>query len=138
MNVEEAAELLAARLREYQATGKPCPSNVTQMAIGLFKCSKGMATKVRQYLSESGRLVVNPIRHLYKIDGKHFDRERTPVVEDEVEKVKTILRRRYKPVVDARTVREPGKVATGTPTELVLGGDVVPYAQCVAAAGIIR
>lgn len=49
---------------------------------------------------------------------------------DPTDVVKTILRRRYKPVYDPRTALKPLTVAKGEPVSLVVGGEIIPFHQC--------
>lgn len=134
INVESAAADMASWLHRIRIEGRPCPTNLIQSIMMILGCTSYTAQAVRKHLVHSGRLVVNPIRSIYQIDGQRFDTKTRDA--DEVAVIKNALRRRFKPVYDPRTVAHPERVAVGIPDTLMCGSRIIPFekARQIAAS----
>jgi len=136
LNIDSGADKLALWLRHIQSEGKSCPTNIVQSAKTVLNCSLKIARLIKAKLIAEKRLVVNPLRHIYRIDGFDFHtkvQDRSPL--DDV--IRT-LQQRYPQVHDARISADPHHVPEGPPRELVIGTLVVPVHAAIALAARLR
>lgn len=136
-DIARSAEVLAMHLHEIRLSGRPCPTNIIATAQGRLKCSRGIATMVKDHLVESGRLYVYPAKGIFRIDGSDFSK--TIEGFDPLDALKEVLRRRYHPVFDPRTRTHELKIpsADGQPTHLIVGTQLLTIEQARDVAGTV-
>lgn len=137
-DIVNCAEILARHLHEIRLTGRPCPTNIIATAQAKLKCTRPVASAVKHVLVETGRLQLNPIRKIFRIDGKDFSQK----IEgrDPLDALKKVLMRRYNPVFDPRTSASHLKTPSedGKPTHLVVGTQLLTIEQAVEVAKTIE
>lgn len=122
-------ETVAAYLRDLATRGMGCTTNPESMAsaIGL---PLETVRRAKTHLISAKRLVGKYPGQLISIDGLKFG-ERD---DNDLDRAKTVLRRFYPLVCDARTVENPGKVPMGAPTALMVGSRVMSVDDAVKLA----
>lgn len=121
-------EALADYLKALARSGRCCTSNNRSIA-SVLGVSVETARGAKRALVRAKRLV-GAWQIWESIDGVRFG----VIVDSEVEQIKTILRRKFGPVYDARTLAKPDFVATGKPQAVIIDGRIVSWDDAVKLA----
>ena len=135
--MEALADRLAGYLIGLARQHRKFPRNVARTAATVMGVSVNDALAAKGHLVCTKRLTrKGSVKRIHSIDGIAF--VDGPIAADEVEQVKTVLRRHYPQVIDPRTMACPSKVARGQPSNLLVGDRIMPWTLAREIAGNLR